>query len=358
MTLSQAINMVDDIKPNAFSDETKTAWINEAEGLVQTEVLLLAIDDVKAYRWERDYGTELLAKPPHDKIYWTYLSAMVDFGNGEYNKYQNTMQLFNSFFGEYQRWFALHYRPADGEAEEQGYYISAYGLAVKHGFEGTEEEWLESLQGKDGEISFSDMTEEERAELKGEPGTAATVTVGTVATGEPGTNVSVTNSGTGNAAVLNFQIPRGATGAAGAPGTPGAAGAAATVAVGTVTTGAPGTNASITNSGTENAAVLNFVIPRGNTGASGSGSGDMAAETYDPAGGAKQVAFAGDLENHEANESIHVTTAEKAGWNGKQDASAKVTSLTSSATDAQYPSAKCVYDFVFEQIAGAIGGAY
>ena len=32
-----------------------------------------------------------------------------------------------------------------------GYYYSAYGIAVKHGFEGTEEEWLESLKGRQGE---------------------------------------------------------------------------------------------------------------------------------------------------------------------------------------------------------------
>lgn len=38
---------------------------------------------------------------------------------------------------------------------------------------------------------------------------------------------------------------------------------AATVEVGTVTTGAPGTEASVTNSGTANAAVLDFTIPRG-----------------------------------------------------------------------------------------------
>lgn len=41
------------------------------------------------------------------------------------------------------------------------------------------------------------------------------------------------------------------------------AGAAATVAVGTVTTGAPGSNADVTNSGTSNAAVLDFTIPTG-----------------------------------------------------------------------------------------------
>ena len=53
---------------------------------------------------------------------------------------------------------------------------------------------------------------------QGEPGAAATVTVGTVTTGEPGTDAIVTNSGTESAAVLDFTIPRGATGAAGAPG--------------------------------------------------------------------------------------------------------------------------------------------
>jgi hypothetical protein len=43
----------------------------------------------------------------------------------------------------------------------------------------------------------------------------------------------------------------------------GAKGDAATVSVGTITTGAAGTSASVTNSGTSSAAVLNFTIPKG-----------------------------------------------------------------------------------------------
>lgn len=43
-------------------------------------------------------------------------------------------------------------------------------------------------------------------------------------------------------------------------------GRSATIAIGTVTTGLPGTNASVTNSGTDSAAVLDFVIPRGSNG--------------------------------------------------------------------------------------------
>ena len=48
-------------------------------------------------------------------------------------------------------------------------------------------------------------------------------------------------------------------------------GLAATIQVGTVTTGAAGTNAEVTNVGTENAAIFNFTIPKGDTGEAGSG---------------------------------------------------------------------------------------
>ncbi|WP_334267757.1 DNRLRE domain-containing protein [Edaphobacter sp. HDX4] len=58
----------------------------------------------------------------------------------------------------------------------------------------------------------------------------------------------------------------------GSAGPTGPAGVAATLAVGTVTTGAAGTAAGVTNSGTPTAAVLNFTIPQGAPGTNGSGS--------------------------------------------------------------------------------------
>lgn len=48
----------------------------------------------------------------------------------------------------------------------------------------------------------------------------------------------------------------------------GSGGTAATISIGTVTTGAAGSDAQVTNSGTSTAAVLNFVIPRGDKGES------------------------------------------------------------------------------------------
>lgn len=110
---------------------------------------------------------------------------------------------------------------------------------------------------------------------KGDTGAAATVQVGNTNTGDPGTNAQVTNAGNEHFAVLNFTIPRGDKGEKGATGAQGQkgekgdkgdTGAAATITVGSTTTTNPGTNATVTNSGTTSAAVLNFGIPRGATG--------------------------------------------------------------------------------------------
>lgn len=165
-TLKSVIEYVDEIKPNAFSDAVKTQWVNECEGLVQTEVLLVADTELISYSYDADKDKELLVKHPHVKIYWAYLTAMIDFANGEYNKYQNTMQMFNAFFSEYMRWFALWYHPADTHGDKdgtegwRGYYISAYGLAVKHGFEGTESEWVESLYGEEVMLRYDGTADE------------------------------------------------------------------------------------------------------------------------------------------------------------------------------------------------------
>jgi hypothetical protein len=66
-------------------------------------------------------------------------------------------------------------------------------------------------------------------------------------------------------------------GSVGPSGPAGASGSAATLTLGTVTTGAAGTQAEVTNAGTISAAVLNFTIPQGAIGPAGSGSGGVGA---------------------------------------------------------------------------------
>ena len=96
------------------------------------------------------------------------------------------------------------------------------------------------------------------------------------ATGPQGpTGTTGVTGATGATGATGPTGPTGATGATGVTGVTGPTGAtgatgnAATVAAGTVTTGEPETEAAVTNSGSENAAVFDFVIPRGATGATG-----------------------------------------------------------------------------------------
>ena len=119
MRLSEVLEFVDGIKPNAYTEEQKTRWVNDCEGMVQTQVLLLAPEEIVRYAWPLDRETELLVSPPHDKLYFSYLCALVDFANGEYGKYQNSMQMFNAEFSEFMRWFAGAYRPADTNVERE-----------------------------------------------------------------------------------------------------------------------------------------------------------------------------------------------------------------------------------------------
>jgi collagen triple helix repeat protein len=121
----------------------------------------------------------------------------------------------------------------------------------------------------DAQILQSDITiQAVTLANQGPQGEAATIVVGTTTTTAPGSPASVVNVGTENDAIFNFAIP---TGNAGPPGSQGLPGSAATIAAGTTTTTAPGTNATVTNSGTANAAVFDFGIPRGNVGPQGQG---------------------------------------------------------------------------------------
>lgn len=119
-------------------------------------------------------------------------------------------------------------------------------------------------------------------------GPAGTIQIGTVTTGTAGSAASVTNVGTASAAILNISIPQGAAGTNGVNGVKGTTGAAGAngingaspaFSIGTVSTGAAGSKAAVTLGGTTLAPVLNFSIPQGEPGVSGSGLGGVSTST-------------------------------------------------------------------------------
>lgn len=196
-TIQKIISRVDENTPNAFSTETKVEWLAELDGRIAMDVFLMDIAEAEQFHYDpvADLNTELLVQFPHDRMYVLYLAAKIHAENGEYDRYQNVMALYNSSYNNFVRWFISVYEPANGcgcGAFRQGngvpsYYITAYGLAVMRGFRGTLDEWLASLTGPKGEpgngitgavhneddtltLSFTDGTSYTTGSLRGRPG--------------------------------------------------------------------------------------------------------------------------------------------------------------------------------------------
>lgn len=201
----------------------------------------------------------------------------------------------------------------------------------------------------------------------GTPGAAATVNVGTVTTGLPGSSATVVNSGTPNAAVLDFSIPQGATGATGPQGPQGPQGeqgetgpqgpqgetgptgpqgpagqdGMGTVTVGTTTTGAAGTQASVVNSGTPQNAILDFTIPQGAQGIQGI-QGPQGLDGVSPTITVTQTATGYHIEITSAGGSDYVDLYNGADGTDGVSPEVTVTAITGghtvTITDADHPS--------------------
>lgn len=111
MTLREVIAWADRMKPdNRFTNEEKTTWINELEGMVQREALLETAEVV--YEYSTDAETELIVGPPYEKLYRHYLLSQISYANEEYDRYNNELEMFNACWRDFLLWVCSSVRPA------------------------------------------------------------------------------------------------------------------------------------------------------------------------------------------------------------------------------------------------------
>lgn len=120
LTVRAAIDRVDAIKPNAFTDAQKIQWLKELEGRIALDVLLVSYETAQA-NLPTETTDELLLEGMYEDIYFYWLEAHIDEANGEYDKYQNSQAMFNTAYKNFVRWFAATYEPA------QGYFRKGFG---------------------------------------------------------------------------------------------------------------------------------------------------------------------------------------------------------------------------------------
>ena len=115
MTIMDALYRIDELKPNSYSQTEKIQWLSSLDGVIKSE----SIDTheggesvvFKGYGEDAELTTVLLVPAPYDDIYLRWLEAQIDYANGEYGKYNNSLTAYNDAYILYQRYYNRTHMP-------------------------------------------------------------------------------------------------------------------------------------------------------------------------------------------------------------------------------------------------------
>ena len=115
MTIIEAINKVDSLKPNGYTQSDKVGWLSVLDGAIKRSVID-AHDDGESvtfngYTDETPLDTELIAHAPYDDMYISWLEAKIDYFNGEYAKYNNSITRYNDTYAAYANDYNRNHMP-------------------------------------------------------------------------------------------------------------------------------------------------------------------------------------------------------------------------------------------------------
>jgi len=109
MTIIEAINLIDTLKPNNYTQKDKILWLSTLDGIIKKEIIdtheraeSVVFD---GYNAETAPNTVLLVPAPYDEVYIKWLEAQIDYNNGETGKYQNSMIMFNTAYSAFERYY-------------------------------------------------------------------------------------------------------------------------------------------------------------------------------------------------------------------------------------------------------------
>ena len=115
MTIFDAINRIDAIKPNRYTQLEKIRALSTLDGIIKNSIIDTheGSEDVVfgGYTEETNLTTELLVPAPYDVIYLYWLESTIDYWNGETGKYNNSIELYNTAYSEFERYYNRTHMP-------------------------------------------------------------------------------------------------------------------------------------------------------------------------------------------------------------------------------------------------------
>ena len=115
MKIVEAINTIDSLMHNTYKQEDKVAWLSELDSDVKQHIIdthegAEAVT-FTGYDGNTDLQTELLVPAPFDSVYLRWLEAQIHYHNGEYDRYNNAIVLYNTAFGAFADYYNRTHRP-------------------------------------------------------------------------------------------------------------------------------------------------------------------------------------------------------------------------------------------------------
>ena len=115
MKIIEAINTIDGQKHNTYTQGEKIAWLSRLDSMVKRliidtheggeDVVFTGYDD------NTDILTELLVPAPFDEMYLRWLEAQIDYANGEYDKYNNSVLIYQTAYDSYANYYNRNHMP-------------------------------------------------------------------------------------------------------------------------------------------------------------------------------------------------------------------------------------------------------
>lgn len=115
MTIMEAINRTDALKHNTYSNNEKVAWLSRLDSMVKRLIIDTHVCSDNIFYTDYDDDTsmelELLVPPPFDEIYLRWLEAQIDYANGEYDKYNNSILMYQAAWDAYANYYNRNHMP-------------------------------------------------------------------------------------------------------------------------------------------------------------------------------------------------------------------------------------------------------
>lgn len=110
MTIIEAINGVNLLKPNKYTQEQMVEWLKNIDGLIHQQVIETH-EGGEALKEYDSLNSKLLIPFPYEEIYINYLAMKIDFANGDIKKYNNSAAVYETSLREYKRWYHRNHMP-------------------------------------------------------------------------------------------------------------------------------------------------------------------------------------------------------------------------------------------------------